>query len=377
MCSATASARDQALSYFSDARFSQQFVLPGTANRDAITVSYADLGFKPESLTASRSTPTVLFIPGMFGSRYIGAILDPVARKYGVRVLVIDRPGMGLSTDVPLPQRISTWIQLVPLLLAHLDIKHISLVSHSAGTIYLLNTLHYYRDILHPERPFIAFMAPWVDPAQSKVTLWQMAQYIPTQAFGIWNQIPPAFATSGTIFTKATNIFSSVGGKDGQELTSQDRNRQKLATDYDLPRDVQLELESMLRKRIFDGNTAGANSEALQCLRKGKGLSWGVCDDYNVFVKALVSVERQKQQLDPNFQDHMKLKVRAYFAESDVMIGVGGQKYVEECWGCQKSTFNDVMDFSSVTVASTDHDSVMQNIEVLEKLFIGAGGSLI
>jgi hypothetical protein len=33
----------------------------------------------------------VLFIPGMFGSRYIGAILDPIASKFGVRVLIVDR----------------------------------------------------------------------------------------------------------------------------------------------------------------------------------------------------------------------------------------------------------------------------------------------
>ena len=91
MSSATASARDQALSYISDPRFTQKFTLPEGENQDAITVSFADVGFKPDSATAGRSTPTVLFIPGMFGSRYIGAVLDPVARKYGVRVLVIDR----------------------------------------------------------------------------------------------------------------------------------------------------------------------------------------------------------------------------------------------------------------------------------------------
>lgn len=84
-------ARNQALSYISDPRFSQEFVLPANADHAALTVSYTDAGFKPESLAASRSTPTVLFMPGMFGSRYIGAMLDPVARKFGVRVLVFER----------------------------------------------------------------------------------------------------------------------------------------------------------------------------------------------------------------------------------------------------------------------------------------------
>lgn len=91
MSSLTASVHDQALSYISNPRFSQKLILPATADSPALTVSYADVGFSPEAPAASRSTPTVLFIPGMFGSRYFGGVLDPVARKYGVRVLVMDR----------------------------------------------------------------------------------------------------------------------------------------------------------------------------------------------------------------------------------------------------------------------------------------------
>lgn len=207
-----------------------------------------------------------------------------------------------------------------------------------------------------------------------------MAQYIPTPAINVMNRITPAFATSGTIFTKASSFLSSsissISGGDGQELSFQEINRKKLATDYDLPRDVQLELGPMRMKKIFEGDTTGANDEALQCLRKGDGSSWGECDDYNVFVKALVSAERQKQQLDANSQGHAKLKVRAYFAESDVMIGKEGQKYVEECWGWQENTFDDVIDFSSATVADTDHDSVMESIETLGKIFKDVTGSL-
>ncbi|KAK1244301.1 hypothetical protein MKX07_003100 [Trichoderma sp. CBMAI-0711] len=386
MTSTTASARDQALNYISDPRFTQQFSLPASENQDAITVSYADVGFKPASPTASRTTPTVLFIPGMFGSRYIGAVLDRVARRYGVRVLVIDRPGMGFSTEVPLAQRIPTWIRVVPRLLAHLDIPHAALVAHSAGTLYLLNTLHHYRDLLHPERPYAAIMGPWVDPACSKVAAMQMLQYIPTPAFSIWHRIPrffvvdaaPVLTTSGTVLNKATSFFSaSLGTNNAQELTTLEKNRQKLADEYDFPRDLQMELGTILTKKIFDENTVGANGEALQCLRKGQGWSWEACDDYAVFVKSLVSAERQRRQLDPNWQDSMRMKVRAYFAETDIMIGAGGQQYIEDIWGWEDKAFDDVLDFESVTVPGTDHDSVMQPVEILEQVFIDAGGSLL
>jgi hypothetical protein len=91
MAATVTSARDQALSYLSNPRFSQELTLPATADSPALNVSYADVGFSPETPADSRSTPTVLFIPGMFGSRYIGAILDPIASKFGVRVLIVDR----------------------------------------------------------------------------------------------------------------------------------------------------------------------------------------------------------------------------------------------------------------------------------------------
>lgn len=67
-------------------------------------------------------------------------------------------PGIGSSTDVKLAQRVNIWVELVPQLLAHLGISHVSLVSHSAGTIYLLNTLYSCRDILSPTRPYAALL---------------------------------------------------------------------------------------------------------------------------------------------------------------------------------------------------------------------------
>ena len=71
------------------------------------------------------------------------------------------RFGMGTSADVVLQKRISTWLQLVPKLLAHLKIKNFALMSHSAGTIYALNTLWYCRDLLG-ERPYLAMLGTYI-----------------------------------------------------------------------------------------------------------------------------------------------------------------------------------------------------------------------
>lgn len=67
-----------------------------------------------------------------------------------------NRPGMGHSTNVPLPQRLAVWLETATALLKHLGIGHVALVSHSAGTIYNLNLLYHFRDILSPTKPFVA-----------------------------------------------------------------------------------------------------------------------------------------------------------------------------------------------------------------------------
>ena len=68
------------------------------------------------------------------------------------------RPGMGGSTPVPLKIRMKVWLETVPALLRKLGVEHVSLFSHSAGTMYALNTLVHHRSILDPKAPYMAFL---------------------------------------------------------------------------------------------------------------------------------------------------------------------------------------------------------------------------
>ncbi|KAH7133729.1 Alpha/Beta hydrolase protein [Dactylonectria macrodidyma] len=367
--------------YIAHERFHRTFILPSNADHEALTVGYADVGRAPETPTGP-SPPTILFMQGMFASRYLGIALHAIAEGLGVRVLVVDRPGMGKSTDVPLQQRISVWLELVPRLLEHLGIKHVAIASHSAGTLYSLNTLYHLRDILDPERPSITLLAPWVEASHSHVLTWQVAQYIPVSAFSIWNLIPkfflvqaqPALATSGAVFTKASNVVSSGmlgGGQDNSEL---EKNRRRIEEAYGLPRDVQAEIDTQVFKLMFGESTVGANSEALQCLKKGQGWSWGSCGDYEAFVREIATRERERQTAVQGHEASVKLKVTTIFAETDALIGKKGQTYMEACWHGKDGEFQDVLDYETHTIAGGDHDSVVQSAEVLKNLFTIAGG---
>ncbi|KAF7562251.1 hypothetical protein G7046_g1894 [Stylonectria norvegica] len=385
MSSESDSAAAKALQYISNDRFRRRFTLPAAVNHGALEVSYADVGVVQDPSNVESVPPAILFMPGMFASRYLSVGLHAIAEKLGVRVLVVDRPGMGDSTDVPLGQRISVWVELVPRLLEHLSIEHVALVSHSCGALYLFNTLYHCRSILHPDAPFIALMAPWVDPAHSHLTSVQMLQYIPAKAFGIWNLLPkffvleagPALASSGALIGKFSNMFSpSSATGDAQDMTELEKNRQKREVDYGLPRDVQVELDQLAMKHMFEENTVGANSEALQCLKKGN-CSWGKCEDYQVFIRELVETEKALRHSGESDARRKRLKVRTYFAESDALIGKQGQLYMEECWrGNETGAVAEVIDFETQTVAGVDHDTLVQSIETLERIFVGAGGRL-
>ncbi|KAI0480688.1 Alpha/Beta hydrolase protein [Xylariaceae sp. FL0804] len=393
-------ARREAAAILARDCFHRRFTLPATADHEALTVSYADAGRAPAdpaaaaaagapgSLSSSSSQPqppTVVFIPGMFASRYFALLVHPVAEKLGVRVLVIDRPGMGHSTNVPPERRLATWIEVLPRLLEHLGIRHVSLASHSAGTMFLLNTLYECRDILDPERPFVAMMGPFVHPSNSGQALMKAAGIIPNKAFAAWNSIPrvlrglsPAFSASGTAIGWVSNAFGSGGGGEGS-VSQVEQNRRRMERDYGLPRDVRAQLETLAMDAMFREDTVGANSEALACLKKGPGGSWGRCEDAAAFVRDLADLERRRRPSrtaeEPAGRSSAPLKVRVFYAEDDMLSGEKGKAYVEECWkGQDIDDFGNLVHFASETVEKTDHDGVATSVLALTELFLEVGG---
>ncbi|GMG25285.1 unnamed protein product [Aspergillus oryzae] len=231
---------------------------------------------------------------------------------------------------------------------------------------------------------FATRIAPWVDPSHSHVTSMQMAQYVPVKAFNVWNLIPkflllkagPAFTSSEAAITKTSNVISSGSGfsSGGENYTELERNRRQIEYEYGLSRDVQAEIDSLIFQFMFEESTVGANSEALQCLRKGSDSSntWGKCENYEAYVKELVDLEGRRHRRT----GQEKLKVRAYFAGNDSMIGKAGQDYVEECWARDTREFKDALDFESRTFTQLEHDSLVQSAEVLKSIFLHVGGAM-
>lgn len=206
-------------------------------------------------------------------------------------------------------------------------------------------------------------LAPWVDPAKSGITSMKMARYIPSPAFKLWHHIPRLFlaqdgsatATSGAVIGNVSAVLSPKSSE------QQAKNRLYIAQNYGLELDQQKEIDSAMMQFMFQENTVGSNSEALHCLRKEPN-TWGICEDYEVFVRELGELERGRYGVP--------VRVQAFFAESDSMIGKKGQAYFEKCWHQRNDGYLSAgFEFESRVMAGTDHDSLVQSAEVWESIF--------
>jgi hypothetical protein len=80
--------REEAEAYLANPRFHQSLTLAACADHGEIVLSYAEYGCAEEG---DADAPTILFTPGMFGSRYVGVFTHAIATAHNVRVLVPDR----------------------------------------------------------------------------------------------------------------------------------------------------------------------------------------------------------------------------------------------------------------------------------------------
>jgi hypothetical protein len=305
---------DEAIKIVCDKHFHQSFWLPSTSQHDRLRVTYATTtNFEDESL------PVILFCGPMFGSRWNAQDFDYFIRKHGVRIIFVDRPGMGGSTLVPLPLRIPVWIETVPVLLKRLGIERVHLLSHSAGTMYLLNTLYHHRSILYP-RPYVALISPWVHNSHSSAMLMTMASKIPSNVIDhfsalnkfIIGRVAPVTSWSGGVFSSIGNLFQTSPAAS----TESDENADMTpAEKYGVPEDVAKYLSDLRMKYCLAESWVSGDQDAQLCLKKAGYGNWGICEDYEDFVRKLVELEKPYLTAA---DAGLKLKVQVYFAESDI-----------------------------------------------------------
>ncbi|EGU13476.1 RINT-1 family protein [Rhodotorula toruloides ATCC 204091] len=136
------------------------------------TVSFAVAG------SPSADAPTVVWLNGMGGHRLAAVLLDGLFATKGVRLVTLDRPSGGKSTPVPLADRVQASHEAFLAILAELDIKRFSILSHSNGLIYTLFTLLN----LPSDLTVLSWTlsSPYVPPWLSGSQLLSLARWVPS-----------------------------------------------------------------------------------------------------------------------------------------------------------------------------------------------------
>ena len=183
------------------------------------------------------------------------------------------------------------------------------------------------------------------------------ASKVPNGMLDSWNgvikfvnqRIAPVTAWSGGIITSSSGLFKANTENAELECT-------RLAEKYGTSAEVAKQIEKLGFKYFFEEDTSAGNDEARLCLKKGDSDAWLICDDYKEYVQSLLDMEKKRAQPESS---QPKLKIQVYYAESDIMIGKGGQRYFEECWN-RKDVLN-VVDFESRELPGTNHETALDD----------------
>jgi hypothetical protein len=94
------------LEFLSDRRFHRSYVLPPapeTGRNNSHRFSYADFG-------DPHSNAVVFFCGGLMAARFCYSPLDQLAKRHNVRIVHVDRPGIGGTEPINLEKRIQIWL---------------------------------------------------------------------------------------------------------------------------------------------------------------------------------------------------------------------------------------------------------------------------
>ncbi|KAL4987552.1 hypothetical protein BDW68DRAFT_105240 [Aspergillus falconensis] len=179
----------------------------------------------------------VLCCLGMGLTRYLMAFYDELARSLGLRLVTLDRPGVGESgpytTDAGTPL---SWPDDVAIVCNHLKVTKFSILAHSAGAIYALATA---LRIPQHIRGRIHLLAPWIPPSQ----LSNIGSYktpVPNNAVPYSHRILRALPAS---FLKIANssFMSATSTSLTSSLPKSPRRNKRRATTKEGPRLITLD----------------------------------------------------------------------------------------------------------------------------------------
>jgi pimeloyl-ACP methyl ester carboxylesterase len=345
------------------------------------------------------------------GMRLCYSPLDQLAKVHKVRIIHPDRPGIGGTDAVELNERIPTWLgecmhpehwialvahtctEMVPALLTHLKISHVSLASHSGGDIYLLNTILTYPHLLHPTSPYICVFAPWVHPLHSGITMLRAAELLPAPLIGRFasvarfvndNVIPLAGMSSGFIHglkgslnhhsttspapiplapDSPTTLSRTVSG------VSPDGHDSLALNDPD----VVSELRQLITTYLFAESMDGISADAQIFLKKPQSVTW--CSSSIFWSDIDYAVPLLSKIIDeqgPAVESSRNWLIDAFHAEKDEMVGEKGRLWFDECWKSARNPSTSMRSANTIIPEVREEDDTRRSFEYKSTVVTGS-----
>lgn len=193
----TKKARRKSLSEVRPAKYLSPGFEPPLPRRDSIEVAVDEFLFEPRLNQKVKNSHTgrlvsfsevgdpngaaVFICVGMGLTRFVTAFYDELATTLRLRLITVDRPGVGNSEPYPAADKIGPldWPKDVLAICQHLGVKKFSMLAHSAGAIYALATAltlpHFVQGKLH-------LLGPWIPPSQLEAPSSPAPSIAPTAA---------------------------------------------------------------------------------------------------------------------------------------------------------------------------------------------------
>ncbi|ODN98523.1 hypothetical protein L198_03769 [Cryptococcus wingfieldii CBS 7118] len=138
--------------YLRSPHLNRTLSIPRQSPDPPLTVSWAEVGHP-------KGHPVVFFM-GLGCVRYLIAFFDDIARAFNLRIICIDRWGLGKTTQVPQEKRtVYEWAKVVEKVLDDIKVDRFQLIAHSAGAPYALAVVE---RLGNRVRGTLHLLAPWV-----------------------------------------------------------------------------------------------------------------------------------------------------------------------------------------------------------------------
>ncbi|ETS84158.1 hypothetical protein PFICI_02183 [Pestalotiopsis fici W106-1] len=280
--------------FLADERFSKVFTYPpdpAQGRPNALRISYADYGYR------NTENPNVekvfLFFGPLLGSRMLHIAKDALAKEYGVRIINADRPGFGDTPDVDAEGRLAFWRKALFALLQHLQIRHVHLGAQSAGTVYAVDFILHYPEMLYSHNAYLAIGAPWIHPSHSRIWYMSVTNALPRFLLVQVDKLASLFSVvSAPILETSFGLTSALGTWFATQPAGDDAS-----TAVDPAVAFAEALDPKLADFIYAMPVHGISNESIVLMKKTQGTSgWADWVDYDVLVPRLKTAMAENGQ---------------------------------------------------------------------------------